>query len=863
MRHTPRIAMTQGQLSFLFGQVFGLMVFFLLGASLLQGATLFPLPGSKAEQQPKAQESSQAKPAPSAVPSLEPVPPSEVPKRLEASRRLLREISERSEPAELPEIVKEIEDTRGAFAEDVKNARTAIAGSLRAEEILDLEISWKNRAAKIANWQTMISGWNSRLYADLTLLDQEEKIWELSLKSYTPRSLPNEVERAVRDVLGELKKARSEVQGRVAKVLVLENDLSQRANSMSVILGNLSLARDQFRESLVVAEQAPLWEMSAEWESIRLPEGGVTALLSRQLADSREYIRSHQRRYGFLISVLFIVTIVVSALSRMVARWAHDHPHFEEATHFLRRPVSLALLITLVPTLLIFSENAPRFLTSSASLVLLVPVLRLLPPLIDSATRPILFVVACFYVFDALRRLVLPVPFLDRLAFLCADLAAIAILVWLFRPARVKKSPAENPTPSYLIFGFRVVLFLCCVSLAANILGYFALARVLSTGILYSTYAAFALFGTARALSILLAVALDSDPARSLSIVTRYGKIISQCAFGTFRVTAMILWLIAVLNFFGIKESVLNAIASFFTAPIREGRINFSLWDIIAFGLVLAAAVFVARAVRLVLNEDVFPRIRTARGVPAMITTSIYYTLLFFGFFLALGIAGVDVNRFTLLAGAFGVGVGFGMQNIVNNFISGLILLFERPVQAGDIVEVAGVQGVVKHIGIRSSTIMTHEGADAIVPNGMLISEKLMNWTLTNSWRRVDIPVGVAYGSELEKVMQILFSTAGADPSVLKDPAPAVLFQGFGESSMNLELRFWTHLRAHQEARTRVSVAIVRALESAGIEIPVPQRDLRIKTSNGRLEGLSAEEDRGSPEKKEPQTRNRSDSPAT
>jgi potassium efflux system protein len=855
MRSSPRIATTRGQSSILFGQILVLMVCFFFGIPSVQGATLFPLPQSKTEQQPKTQEPSEVKATPSEAPSPEPVPLSEVAKRLEGSRRLLREISERSEPAELPEVAKEIEATRDAFAPEVKKTQAAIAGSLRPDEIWDLEISWKDRAAKVAKWQPMISGWNSQLYEDLTQLDQEEKIWELSVKSYPPRSLPAEVQRAIRDVIGELRQARSQVQGRLAKVLVLENDLSQRANSMSVILGNLSLAKDQFRESLVVAEQAPLWEMTADWESLRLPAGALTGLLSRRLAESREYIQSHERGYGLLVGVFLILTILISGLSRRVAQWAHDHPHFEEATHFLRRPVSLAFLITVVPTLLFFSENAPRFLTSSAALLLLAPLLRLLPPLIDPASRPILFVVAGFYVFDVLRRLLLPVPFLERLAFLFADLAAIVILAWLFRPARVKKSLAEHQAPSYLILAFRVVLFFCCVAFVANVLGYFDLARVLSTGTLYSTYAAFALFGTVRALSILFAVLLDTDLAQSLSTVRRYGQTILPRAFAVLRFTAFILWLIVALNFFAIKDYVLPAIASFFTAPIREGRINFSLWDISAFGLVLGAAVVVSRALRLILDEDVFPRIRTARGVPAMISTSIYYTVLFFGFFLALGMAGVDINRFTFLAGAFGVGVGFGLQNIVNNFISGLILLFERPVQAGDIVEVAGVQGVVKHIGIRSSRITTHEGADAIVPNATLISEKLMNWTLTNSWRRVDIPVGVAYGSNLEKIMQILFSVAGADPSVLKDPAPAVLFQGFGESSLNLEVRFWTHLLAHQEARSRVSIAIARALESAGVEIPVPQRDLRIKTGDGRLEGLLAEGNRGSPEKKESQTR--------
>ena len=130
----------------------------------------------------------------------------------------------------------------------------------------------------------------------------------------------------------------------------------------------------------------------------------------------------------------------------------------------------------------------------------------------------------------------------------------------------------------------------------------------------------------------------------------------------------------------------------------------------------------------------------------------------------------MDLNRFTLLAGAFGVGIGFGLQNIVNNFLSGLILLFERPIHPGDTIEVGGVSGIVKNIGIRSSTISTGDGADAIIPNATLISEKLMNWTLTDPWRRIEINIGVAHGSDLQKVMEILLAVAAADSSVLKRP---------------------------------------------------------------------------------------------
>ena len=182
----------------------------------------------------------------------------------------------------------------------------------------------------------------------------------------------------------------------------------------------------------------------------------------------------------------------------------------------------------------------------------------------------------------------------------------------------------------------------------------------------------------------------------------------------------------------------------------------------------------------------------------------------------------MDVNRFTLLAGAFGVGVGFGLQNIVNNF-SGLILLFERPIHPGDTIEVGGVSGIVKKIGIRSSTISTGDGADAIIPNAILISDKLMNWTLTDPWRRIEISIGVAYGSDLQKVMEILLAVA--DSSVLKDPAPAVVFQGFGESALNFGLRVWILVQANLDTRSRLSIALARRCAMRN-PIPFPRRDL-------------------------------------
>ena len=799
---------------------------------------LLPKPENTATQQ---SETSQTKsPAPNVAPVVEPVPLSDVAKRLESSRRQVRDVGERIQAPEVEEIAKEIEVTRSTFAEETKSADDAIGKSPRPEELSELEAAWKNRAARLAKWQQVVSRWTSQLYKDFTLVDQEEQTWELTLKASPAGSLPREVERAVRDLLGEIKKVKAEARKRLDTALVLENQLYQRETAISEILSGVALGRERFQESLIVADRVPLWQVMTEWQGMGLAATEVAALLSRQFWDAVEFLRTHLLGVGLTVGLFFLILIVASLLSRKVAQWTQDHPNFQEATHFLKRPVSLALLITLVLSLIFFATNAPRLLRGFEALLLLIPVLRLLPRLIHPAARPVLFTVAVFYIFDSVLSLFLAVPLVDRLAFLVLDIVAFIVLIWLLRLARVRQLSTENATPAYLIFLFQVSLFLVCVSLVANILGYFDLAKLLSRGILYSAYAMFTIFGTTKALSIIFAVLLDTDLARSLSVVRRYGGIISHWGFRILNFAAFVLSVGAILRFFTVKDNVVGAVTDFLTAPIREGRVDFSLWDIIAFGLVLTAAILISRGVRLLLEEDVFPRMRLGRGIPVMITTTVYYAILLFGFFFALGMAGVDFNRFTLLAGAFGVGIGFGLQNIVNNFLSGLILLFERPIHPGDTIEVGGVSGIVKKIGIRSSTISTGDGADAIIPNATLISEKLMNWTLTDPWRRIEINIGVAYGSDLQKVMEILLAVAAADSSVLKDPAPAVVFQGFGESALNFGLRVWILVQANLDTRSRLSIALVQALHEAGIAIPFPQRDLNLKSLDKQIKELLA-----------------------
>ena len=225
----------------------------------------------------------------------------------------------------------------------------------------------------------------------------------------------------------------------------------------------------------------------------------------------------------------------------------------------------------------------------------------------------------------------------------------------------------------------------------------------------------------------------------------------------------------------------------------------------------------------------------------------------YIGFFivllLALSAAGVEMEKLALIAGALSVGIGFGLQNIVNNFVSGIILLFERPIKQGDWIVVGGTEGYVQKIRVRSTEIRTFDRAEVIVPNSELISTQVINWTLYNHFGRIRIPIGVSYDSDPEKVKEILLQTACNHPEVVVEdstkmyPKPWVLFMRFGDSALEFELRcFVRNINNRPETISELNFAIHKNLRAHGIEIPYPQRDLHIRSWPGPLPAPTEED---------------------
>jgi small-conductance mechanosensitive channel len=260
--------------------------------------------------------------------------------------------------------------------------------------------------------------------------------------------------------------------------------------------------------------------------------------------------------------------------------------------------------------------------------------------------------------------------------------------------------------------------------------------------------------------------------------------------------------------------------------------------ELIALTVISFITVFAARFVRRPLEHGLLRRLEAGhRYTFARLSQYLVWVL---GILAGLKVVNIDLTAIAVVAGALGVGVGFGLQNIVANFFAGLVLLFERPIKVGDRVTVQNVEGNVAEIKFRSTTIVTNDNIAIIVPNSHFINQTVINWSYGDTRVRIHIPVGVAYGSDLDAVTGSLLAVAAATDGVLKDPAPAVRFREFGDSALNFELLVWTDQPAgHFWLQSRLNYAIEANFRRKGIEIPFPQRDLHIKAPGSARRALT------------------------
>jgi potassium efflux system protein len=757
-----------------------------------------------------------------------PIPALSIPDRAWEVDTTLRAARQLRDAPELERIAAALPRFWAELAELARVSGTAIAGS-RRRGLHDLMLRWDGLHRQLDTWQQILKRRTAALEAQQQAIRTLQKRWTatsaaLESDARAPRGALAKVSQVLREVgeAGDFLSAGAE------RSFELQDRLRAAEQALQSNLARVRSELDSEADALLRASGPPIWQLVRAFAAGAVPplraHGEYVGL------GLRSYWREHGARLPFDAGLLLLLVLAAVVLARRAG--AQTSGLQQPEADMLRAPLAGASLMALVVARLLHG-NSMYAVIDLLAIASLVPLASLAPLLVRqrSMVPPVRALLSVVVLYRGLMLLHLESPWHDH-ALLLLGVLLLAATYWGQRTrARQRLTLAPTRLDRALRLFVLASLLGLALAVSAGLLGYNDLLEFLIDGFTTSTYWLLMSIALTRVLYAFVAASLDSQLAKRLGSMRRHGDLIRGRALGAARWVGIALWAGATLYAFGITDPVLAGLAQLFGTRAEVGSWSISLGDLARFAATMYVASSIARLFGVLLDEDVLPRLDLARGLPPTISRLSRYVVLALGFLLAVGAAGVNMGQIALLASALSVGIGFGLQNVVNNFVSGLILIFERPIRIGDTVQLGDLVGEVRQIGIRASTMRTAQGAEVILPNAELISNRVVNWTLSDLRRRIEIPVGVAYGSDPDRVMELITSAVAEIDDIESFPAPVCIFIGFGQSSLDFELRAWVRRSDDwPSVRSTALVALCRKLSEAGIEIPFPQRDLRLRS---------------------------------
>jgi len=657
-----------------------------------------------------------------------------------------------------------------------------------------------------------------------------ERILHASRDEPLPQALRDRLER----MLTTLESARAGLADRLDIVVA-------QLDRVITLQNRASETTDQIKQELLNRERAVLKRNSEPLWKVRyagLPE--LRGLLGRNLDILSTGIRDFWQVNALACLATLVLLIVMLAWGLAYRRaLLRSQPASGTQANLVRHQpvVVLTLLWLLLGPELLLPELTPGLGTMRGILVVGC-LFYLLPDLVrPPAVAPMRALFGVLFLVLTHRFILIGSNF-GRLLLLLLAVAGIGIFRWLeLRLRGVEGGLGEGGLALAGRWLSRLAPPALAVGLIAEVLGLTSLADQLIGGTLLLGVAMVAYATADVILRYLLGLAIRGPGTRWSHAVARYPELVQQRVTLVLRGGLVLGFIALIPRLLPFMNVVFEAVNNLVSADMQIGDVSFPLLAVIAFVASVLLAIYAARFVRFILQEDIFARMPVSHGVASASSRLAYYAMVIGGLLFAFAVAGIELSKLTIIIGALGVGIGFGLQNVVNNVVSGLIIAFERPFREGDQIAIGQVSGRVQQIGLRASRVRTFEGAEMIIPNGNLISGEVTNWTLSDRLRRMQIAVSVSYGSDPRTVEEILLKIAEASSDTVHYPAPKVHFRGFGDSSLDFMLLVWTaDADARLDTESALRYDIFAALAGAGIEIPFPQRDVHIRT--GKVSAL-------------------------
>jgi len=697
------------------------------------------------------------------------------------------------------------------------------------QKLDNMIFKWSGYSERLTGWQRTLNRYQSKNSIGLRSLEDDLQSWILTAATGAQEGIPTSVTESISKSIDELNTVITDIKDQNNRILTAETRIVEEKGEITQLISDLEIWIQSGELKILYRRHEPIWQTSfkrSEEERARFGENSIVEKI-RTIPDYFTAFGHDLNVYA--LWVLLIIASIFYLRKRLKKLDVTDmNRRVQRMKEIITKNAFATVSFLILLAVIIFLTNLPQTVAELFGIGLLTSAMFLFRPFAYREFKWLILFVILAYVFEALKSYFWFSSPNYRIYMFAQSLFALAVIGYYVMQKTKVKELVMGPIGKTLYQTIPLLIAIYGVAILANILGYTNLSDLMlkigSMGAVITviTYGILIVFGGVFAAAIILYFEnrTDYDDSYREFLQNKTQRAVSIFAVG--------FWIIFFLLSADLYRPLVKSLNLWLSEPWEFGRMSVTPGEILSFVLVLVITFVITRFISVIVQGGIMRPLKLSRGVPSAVSLVIRYFIIVFGLVLSMGALGVDLSGFSLMAGALGVGIGFGLQGIISNFVAGIILTFERPILPGDTIEVGVVMGKVKKIGVRSSVVRTFDGADVVVPNNNLLNNELTNWTQSDVKKRIEIKIGVAYGTDPNRVIDILRDIALAYEFTQKDPEPMPLFDEFADSALHFRLLFWVPVEFVLSAKSDVSVEIHNRFEKEGIKIPFPQRDINI-----------------------------------
>ncbi|MCD4731022.1 MAG: mechanosensitive ion channel, partial [Bacteroidales bacterium] len=658
-------------------------------------------------------------------------------------------------------------------------------------------------------------------------LTAELEQWQTIQEILRKENYPDEIQQSTDTVIKSINIALTTTNTRSDSLYVIQKRQSQLIIFIDEVIRMLKAEQTILQSSYFIIDSKPIWSGIDSTNNMKYLRTELKKNLNENFDILKIYLRSNSSIV--IIQLLFIIGLMIGfvLLGRM---WPTDELDMNsrretQAGIIIRHPFFSSLIISIMISIFFYS-NRPLILGNFLLLLMIVSSAILLPILITKKIRIPVILLLVLFIINFIQDFIPDDSIPNRIFSLFQSIGIFFLLFFVFRIKnilRLRRIGERILKLFIIIFGLLMV-----IAFISNIIGSVKLSSFLLNSVIRTLSFSSVIVTGVIILNSMMILFIKGKRAQSIPMFEKLKSLIDKFIRPLINWGAFILWFIGTLIFFRLDRPFQNWIGNLMDTKFMISTVSISIGGIISFILIVFFTYIISRFVKNIFKDEWVSNSSLPRGTAEALSMLIRYVVVAFGVYLALGAIGVTMDKFGFMAGALGVGIGFGLQNVVLNFIAGLILSFEQPIHVGDVIEVDQDMGRVMEIGVRASKIMTWNGSEVIIPNGILISKRVINWTLTDEKRRLVIPIRTAFDANPKEVIEILKTVAGKHPNTLDFPAPMALFNGYGSSSLDFTFYCWVEFDVSLSTKSDIAVNAHEALAEAGIPVPLPVQKIQI-----------------------------------